>query len=281
MLDPLACYELCVQSPRHVAAFLRGLHGNEPAVLAEDFCGTAAVSRRWVADAARLGVDGRSVGIDLDQSTLQYAASRAREEGVGESITLLRGDLVDLVNGPIALRAEECHRADLIFVGNFSIGYIHDRATLIAYLTACKRRLDAANHGFGSGGHGAFVCDLYGGAGAFLLGGLERKHPGRGREIIRYSWRHEAADPITARVRNSISFRVEVDGEVVTEWPRAFVYEWRLWGLAELREAMVEAGFARVELYKDVNVAPGERPTPIAGPEDLGEDWIVLVAARV
>jgi hypothetical protein len=280
MLDPLACYELCVQSPRHVAAFLRGLHGNQPAVLAEDFCGTAAVSRRWIADAARLGVDGRSVGIDLDEATLQYAASRAREESVGEGLALVRGDVIQMAKGSNGQWAKEGQSADLIFVGNFSIGYIHDRETLLAYLFACKRRLDAANHGFGSGGHGAFVCDLYGGAGAFRLGGLERKHPGRGSEIIRYSWRHEAADPMTARVRNSISFRVEVDGEVVTEWPRAFVYEWRLWGLAELREAMLEAGFARVEVYKDVNIAPGQSPTPIAGPADLGEDWIVLVAAR-
>ena len=32
-LDRFDCYELCVQSPRHVAAFLRGVHGNEPVVL--------------------------------------------------------------------------------------------------------------------------------------------------------------------------------------------------------------------------------------------------------
>lgn len=85
---------------------------------------------------------------------------------------------------------------------------------------------------------------------------------------------------MTAMVRNSISFRVEIDGEVVQEWPRAFVYEWRLWGLAELCDAMLEAGFARVEVYKDVNVAPGEAPRPVRTPDELGEDWIVLVAAR-
>jgi hypothetical protein len=270
MLDPLACYELCVQSPRHVAAFLRGLHGNEPVALAEDFCGTAAVSRRWVADAVRLGVEGRAVATDLDAPTLAYAADRCREDGVADRVTLACAD---------AVRAST-PGCDVVFVGNFSIGYLHDRATLLAYLRGCKARLDAANQGFGSGGHGALVCDLYGGAGAFRLGGLERTHPGRGREIIRYAWRHEAADPVTSMVRNSISFRVEVDGEVVRELPRAFVYEWRLWGLAELREAMLEAGFAKVEVYKDVNIAPGQRPTPIAGPEDLAEDWIVLVAAR-
>jgi hypothetical protein len=272
MLDPMECYELCVQSPRHVAAFLRGLHGNLPVTLAEDFCGTSAVSRRWVQDARRLGVPGDAVAVDLDPATVKRARDLIDAEGVGESVVVREADV--LVGEP------ESRGADLIFVGNFSIGYIHERSVLVEYLRRCKTRLDLAQGGFGSGGHGAFVCDLYGGAGAFRIGGLERRHPGRGREMIRYSWRHEAADPRTAMVRNSISFRVEVDGEVVQEWPRAFVYEWRLWGLAEIREAMLEAGFVAAEVYKDVNVAPGQRPERVAAPEELGEDWIVLVAAR-
>jgi hypothetical protein len=78
-------------------------------------------------------------------------------------------------------------------------------------------------------------------------------------------------------VVNSISFRVIVDGEVAAEMPRAFVYRWRLWGLAELREAMAEAGFSDIAVYKEVNLAPGERPVE-AG--ELGEDWIVMVAGR-
>lgn len=272
MLDPLECYELCVQSPRHVAAFLRGLHGNLPATLYEDFCGTAAVSRRWVQDARRLGVPGDAVATDLDTSTVARARDQAREDGIADAVMVRLGDAL--------ASPREAEAADLTFVGNFSIGYIHDRRTLIQYLSRCKARLDLAQGGFGSGGHGAFVCDLYGGAGAFRLGGLERRHPGRGREIIRYTWVHEMADPMTAMVRNSISFRVEVDGEVVQEWPRAFVYEWRLWSLAELRDAMLEAGFSRVEVFKDVNIAPGHAPKPVESPSELGEDWIVLVAAR-
>ena len=275
MLDPMECYELCVQSPRHVAAFLRGLHANDPVTLAEDFCGTAAVSRRWVHDARRLGVPGDAVGVDLDPPTVRRARELVAIEGAGEDLVIHEGDAVAAGMSPSIT-----HAADLVFVGNFSIGYIHDRPTLLRYLRRSKARLDAAQGGFGSGGHGAFVCDLYGGAGAFRLGGLERRHPGRGREMIRYSWRHEAADPMTGMVRNSISFRVEVDGDVVQEWPRAFVYDWRLWGLAELREAMHEAGFAAVEVYKDVNIAPGEKPERVATTEALGDDWIVLVAAR-
>ncbi|MEK6700787.1 MAG: class I SAM-dependent methyltransferase [Planctomycetota bacterium] len=272
-MDRFECYELCVQSPRHVAAFLRGVHGNEPVVLREDFCGTAAVSRRWCEEAIRRGDDGRAVAVDFDAETVAKARELVKSDALEGRLRLVCGDAL-----PKPALAAVADPADVVFVGNFSIGYIKERETLVAYLKLCHRRLAAGMGGFGGG---VFVCDLYGGASAYKLGGLERRHPSRGREVVRYSWQHEAADQVSGMVTNSISFRVEVDGEVVQEWPRAFVYEWRLWSLPELREAMREAGFASVEVYKDVNVAPGERPAPILNAAEIGEDWIVLVVARL
>ncbi|MFO0860956.1 MAG: class I SAM-dependent methyltransferase [Phycisphaerales bacterium] len=262
MLDRFDCYELCVQSPRHVAAFLRAVHGNHPLILREDFCGTAALSRRWLEDAARSGEHARAIAVDLDQQ----AIARARPvQGLDRVI----GDSTDPSTGPAA--------ADVIFVGNFSIGYLHTRESLVSYFRLSRDRLALGNGGFGGG---ILVCDTYGGASAFKLGSLTRKHPSRAREIIHYHWQHEEADPLTAMVTNSISFRVEADGEIVQELPRAFVYRWRLWSIAELREAMVEAGFASTEVYTDCNIAPGEMPRPVSS-DDLAEDWIVLIAARM
>jgi len=270
VLDRHACYELCVQSPRHVVALLRGVHGGEPISLREDFCGTATVSVRWLAEAKSRGEDARAIGVDLDSEALERARSVAASEGV-KGLELLCGDCVGDAS-PAAVVG-----SDVIFVGNFSIGYIYQREMLVAYLRACKRRLDAGNAGFGGG---IFACDIYGGANAYKLGAMERRHPSRGREMIHYVWRHEAADPRTAMVRNSISFRVLVDGDVVAEMPRAFVYEWRLWSLPELADAMREAGFESVEVYKELNIAPGQVPSAVVDAEELGEDWIVLVVAR-
>lgn len=269
MLDRFDCYELCVQSPRHVVAFLRAAHGGEPLVLAEDFCGTAAVSRRWADQGVRTGEPLRALGVDLDADAIARAASLARRDGVAARVDLRRGDAL---SGPA--RDEP---ADVVFVGNFSIGYLHDRGSLLRYLRQCRERLARGNAGFGGG---VLALDTYGGAGAFRLGGIERSHPGRGRETIRYTWVHEHADPTSGMVRNSISFRVLVDGEQRAELPRAFVYEWRLWSIAELREAMAEAGFASSAVYKDINVAPGHEPEPVADPAELGEDWIVMIVAR-
>lgn len=279
MLDRFDCYELCVQSPRHVAGFLRGLvrgpHPTPHPILAEDFCGTAAVSRRWVADARGLagggagglaGGDGPlAIAADLDAQTLDKARTLAARDGVADGIAFAHTDVLTGALPP----------AHVIFVGNFSIGYLHDRASLVAYLARCRARLARSG--------GAFVCDTYGGPGAFRLGALQRKHPAPGREIIHYLWRHEDADPVTALVTNSISFRIELDGEIIADLPRAFVYRWRLWSLPELREAMLDAGFQRMEVYRDVDGPPTPTPTP-ASTDDLSADgsgdWIVLAVGR-
>jgi hypothetical protein len=39
---------------------------------------------------------------------------------------------------------------------------------------------------------------------------------------------------------------------------RAFTYDWRLWQLAELRDALLDAGFAGVEAYWEGEDADGQ-----------------------
>ncbi|MFT3686988.1 MAG: class I SAM-dependent methyltransferase [Phycisphaerales bacterium] len=271
MLDPHACYELSVQSPRHVCAFLHAIHANQPLTLREDFCGTAAFSVRWVKDGADRG--NRATAIDLDADALERAADHATRElppAIRDRARLLRGDCI----GAHAPASDE--GADVVFVGNFSIGYLHTRAALLSYLRRSHARCALGSSGFGGG---VFVCDIYGGASAFKLGGFVRKHPGKNGETIHYTWLHEEACPLTGMVTNSISYRVEKNGEIVAEWPRAFVYNWRLWPIAELREAMKEAGFARTAVYTDVNIAPGQTPQQVTDPQALGTDWTVLIAA--
>lgn len=278
----LEMYELCVQSPRHVVALLRGIHGEEPVALREDFCGSAGVAARWVEEGR--GADGggvsgqRALAIDFDEATVRYAAERhgAVVRGLGGAVSGGgRGGLELMVGDCVA--AGDCEGTDVVWVGNFSIGYIHRRSELVAYLRRSKARLDAGNGGFGGG---VFACDMYGGAGAYRLGGLHRKRAGRGHEMIHYYWSHDAADPLTGMVENSISFAVEVEGEVVREYGNAFVYRWRLWSLAELGEAMREAGFTTIGIYSDLNIAPGEPAVPVAVGNALPEDYIVVVAAR-
>lgn len=282
-LDRHALYEACVQSPEHLVPLLRAIHGGEPAVLGEDFCGTAALSRAWL----RLVPNARAIGLDLDAEVLERAAHEARRAGMRVEHArpnrwILRSDSasepselrpeMELVCGDArAACALDLRRCDVVFAGNFSIGELATRADLLHYLRGARARLADG---------GVFVCDTYGGAHAFRTGAVERVHRLRDGRRIRYTWEQRSADPRDARVVNALHFRVEDRGEIVQELTDAFVYRWRLWSLAELADAFVEAGFTDVrawrELTEDAIVARAVETS-----EEFGEDWIVCTSARV
>lgn len=249
MMDRHDCYELCVQSPNDLVPFLRAVHGNAPEILREDFCGTAALSRHWA---------GPSIAIDSDAAVI----TQARQRGAGPHVVMRCADCIT---------ASDVDPADIIFVGNFSIGYIRDRRTLVKYLASSRSRLRSG---------GVFVCDTYGGATAFKVGGVERTHIAPDGTQVRYLWRQDHADPLTSRVRTSLHFRVIRDGEVVHDYPDAFAYDWRLWSIAELNEAMVEAGFVASGVFQSVGIDDSGHPHPLCDPASMGDTWIVCVAGR-
>jgi hypothetical protein len=265
-VDRFDCYELCVQSPRHVVGLLRRVHGGEPVVLREDFCGTAAICRRWVEEGRRAGQRWRAVGVDMDAAVIDRARRECLSEGSAEAIRLECANVLDVGE-------HDWGGCDVIFVGNFSIGYIHDRGALLRYLRASRERLSRGNAGFGGG---IMVADLYDGSGKYAIGSITRLHPGRGHETVRYTWEHRAADALTGMVTNAIHFQVEIEGEAVARYPDAFTYHWRLWSIPELREAMLEAGFATTEVYQDV----GLDAAPMESGEEMKESGIVCVVAR-
>ncbi|USN99160.1 MAG: hypothetical protein H6810_00320 [Phycisphaeraceae bacterium] len=305
-------YELCVQSPKHLVPFLRAVHGGEPRVLGEDFAGTAALSRLW-ADASP---ESRAIAVDLDGDALGYHADHPR-------VAKREANVLE-VSDP----------ADVIFVGNFSIGYWHTRVDLVAYLRHVHKRLSSPVTDGGGGpptagrrgssrtnasgllqdppsaslhsapppsapqrgpaeGTGLFLCDTYGGESAFLIGGVHRDHwiPKEDRfgehagKRIRYTWEQRHADPLTGMVTDVLHFRVESGGTIELELDEAFVYEWRLWSVPELRDAMLEAGFVSTEVYAKTGNAVDDEGNVYVLPvedaeEELDDSFIVMVAAR-
>ncbi len=255
-------YELCVQSPKHVVDLLRAIHGDEPTLLGEDFAGSGAVSRSWVAQSGQ----HHAWCVDRD------AQSLSRCTGI-DRITTRTGDVMD-----------ETAPAEVIWVGNFSIGYHHDRARLLAYLKHVRARLKPS---------GVFVCDTYGGETAYTIGQVHRFHPlpaqlspdGTGGWRVRYTWEQRQADPLTGMVTNALHFRIERAGIIDDERIDAFVYHWRLWSVPELRDAMQEAGFASTAVYAQLpDAVDGDgRPyiQPMDGADEIDGSFILCVAARV
>ena len=82
MLTALSLYESCVQNPELAVKLLRGIHGASPRILAEDFCGTAALSRAWV----RAIENSRAIAADIDPTPLkraktEFAKVRSKSRG--------------------------------------------------------------------------------------------------------------------------------------------------------------------------------------------------------
>lgn len=226
---------------------LQAIHGAEPRILAEDFCGTGAVARAWIEVIPR----SSAVATDRDTEVLARIPRHSR-------LRRLRADV--LFRTPPA-------RADVLFVGNFSIGEIHERARLVEYLRRSRRRLRP---------RGVFVCDIYGGGTALQTGRWRRTLPGPAGTRVRYTWEQRAADPVTCMVENAMHFRVVRGHTTVLDLPDAFVYRWRLWSIPELREAMAEAGFRRTGVHDAVPDAIDESGRAYLRPPMATDDGSVI-----
>jgi len=220
--DPHALYERAVQQPELLIGFVESVFedafGTSPQVLREDFCGTAHTAATWVVrDAGR-----RATGVGLDEQVLAWA-ERHNRKPLGKAGKRLRLTRADVCRSRAA--------ADVTLSLNFSHFTYKSRDELVRYFRHAHRCLRTP---------GLFVCDLYGGPLA-----LQPCCDGREFEEFTYLWEQQRYDPATAEALNHIHFRFP-DGSALE---RAFTYDWRLWTLAELREALHEVGFIDTIVY--------------------------------
>jgi SAM-dependent methyltransferase len=254
-------YEWCVTDGPRFARFAEAVHGRTPRVLREDFSGSAALARAWASAAP----DRRAVAVDLDAAVLRRASA--------PGVRTIRAD------------AARCTaKADLLTATNFPLGYFHERPALVKYLAHARRCLNP---------RGVFLADLYGGRDAMKPLTIRRRLRGPAGERIEYLWTQVDADPATNLVTDTLSFVVTTkskptkskSGTTKTRrFPNAFVYRWRLWSIPELRDAMTDAGFRRLELYTRMGDALDADGTLYVRPHEPGEpideNYVVYVAGR-
>lgn len=252
-LDKFDCYEIAVQDPERTVRFLRALHGGRPRTFREDFAGGGALCRAWV----EMAPEGRAIAIDRDRTPLR------RLEGVERVETRV----ADVLQAP--------DRADVIAALNFPIGYWHERADLLRYLERTLRRL---NRG------GIFVADLYGGRDAYEILRLRSRIPLPDGGRLEYTWEQRTADPLTGRVTDALHFAAYPKRGRPRVHRNAFVYDWRLWSIPELRDAMHEAGFRSTEVHDRLGGAIDSDGTLLARPIGVGEaldpNYVAYVVAR-
>ncbi len=265
MLNLFDLYELCVQSPDYDAKMLRAIHGKNPDSLGEDFCGSAAISRAWIA----LSPNSTSIAVDHDAATL--AAAQSKDPGLSDQRAA--GRITYILADVLAVR-DKC---DIITIQNFSICELHTRPALVDYLKHARTRLSA---------RGLLACDIYAGADCYFTGRIKRIVDGPGGEKITYTWEHRTTDPLRARVQNAIHFEVRGGsaGKKLLRLNDAFVYDWRLWSPPELAEAMLEAGFSDVQFYPRFAEAIDDddryHVLPIEDSNELSDSFSIYVVAR-
>ncbi|QNN23868.1 class I SAM-dependent methyltransferase [Planctomycetales bacterium ZRK34] len=232
--DPLDLYLKSVQEPSvEVKFFQRAFkkeYGRQPALLREDFCGTAAICYQWV----KKHPERRALGVDIDPVPLAWGLDNLTEKLTKEEV-----GRVKLMQEDVRHISEE--KADVLAAQNFSFWIFKTRAALVEYFKAAHDNLAE---------QGVFVTDMMGGSEVYQ----DETEETTKKKGFTYVWEQAHFNPITSDAQFYIHFRFK-DGSELT---RAFEYDWRLWTIPEVVEAMTEAGFKRVDVYWEDEDEDGE-----------------------
>ncbi|MBI3178538.1 MAG: class I SAM-dependent methyltransferase [Deltaproteobacteria bacterium] len=248
-------YERAVQDTRVDIGLIEQIFSFErarpPLHLREDFCGTAKLCADWVRDHPQR----RALGVDHDAAILARAGRR-HLEGLGEACARVRLVCQDV-------RAGAGGGLDVIVAFNFSYMVLKKRRELLEYFRAARHDLRPG---------GALFLDVYGGPDAQR----QTVEPTRMHGFT-YVWEQAPLDAVTHQGERHIHFRFS-DGSVMK---RAFSYDWRLWTLPELRDALLDAGFVKNDVYWEGADARGRGNGVFRRVErvDNEQAWVAYVVA--
>ncbi|KAJ1979495.1 hypothetical protein H4R34_002812 [Dimargaris verticillata] len=233
--DELAALDLSERVPRRAST------------LREDFCGTAALCQEWV----QAHVNNTAIGVDIDPQVIQYAQTHTlADAGIAAQVRLVLGNVLTIDAALSRLSAQDATtqdctihsgqhqpsplpKAHVIASLNYALFYFHERQKLVQYLRVSYANLNS---------FGILVADAFGGT--RLFNDLPRTKT-RSMGTYTYHFEYRSFDALTNLGRYAIHFEF-CDGS----WIRNhFTYTFRIYSLAELREAMLEAGFYRVHIW--------------------------------
>lgn len=253
--DKYQLYQWAVQSPEDDAAWFARLYrrkrGRLPAHLREDFSGTGLLAATWARRGARYTADG----YDIDPEPVSWGLEH-NVKPLGKAAARVRFHLEDA-------RTPSTRRPDVRVALNFSYFIFKQRADLVEYFRAAYQDLAPG---------GMFVLDIYGGPDAFH----ETEEPRAIEQGFTYVWDQAAYWPATGEYEAHIHFRFS-DG---SELRNAFSYDWRLWGLPEVKDALTDAGFPSVETYWEGTAGNGSDGNGIYRRSRRGENclaWVTYV----
>lgn len=249
-------YEASVQSPEWHARWYdkiyRKIRNKAPRILKEDFCGTFKVACEWL----MLGEDRVAFGLDLDPAAIDYGVRR-HVPSLGKHI-----DRLAILERDVLLPFPE--KVDVTVAANFSFFIFHQREQLKKYF---KVNLECLNR------DGLLILETAGGPG-FIEESWEPKkvkvpplpHE-TSSEKIEFVWEQQSFDPIQSRGHYAIHFKKlslgnrgnKKSNQKSKKIMNAFTYDWRIWGVAELKDLLLEVGYRRVDVYWETTHRQGRK----------------------
>lgn len=255
--DKYVLYQRAVQSAQQDADFLydtyTAIRGISPTHFREDFCGTCLLSAYWVQKNKKCTTES----YDIDPEPLQWGLENNLKP-LGSAAKRVKQFEEDARNPSRVAPDVRCAQ-------NFSYWIFKTRHEMLEYFKGVYKDLAT---------DGVFICDLHGGPESMQE--MEEETEQEDGSFT-YVWDQDSINHITGEARLHIHFRFP-DG---SEMKDAFTYDWRLWGLPELREILVEAGFKSVDCYWEGTDADGESGDGIFVKTDDGEACLSFVAYLV
>jgi hypothetical protein len=234
-------YENSVQSPEaHVELLAQIASAMAPKKvfrrMREDFCGTFLISCEWV----KTHPQNTALGLDLDPEPVAYGKKTHWSRLTGDQRRRLRIEQRNVIS---VTRP----RVDLVVAANFSFYIFKRRSLLLEYFRKVRASLSQG---------GLFILEMAGGPG--MIQSMREWKPvyvrsGSARKRFTYVWDQLSFDPITHDVRYAIHFHV--GGRKIES---AFEYDWRLWTIPEVRDALIEAGFKGTAVFWETEDENGE-----------------------
>jgi hypothetical protein len=249
-------YERSVQNPGNEVSFMhdeyKAIYKKSPFTLREDFCGTGAISCKWVEQDSRC----KAWGIDLDEEPIAMGKVRhysKLSKAEQKRMTYLNENVLK-TSAP---------KVDVICAFNFSYFIFHSRKEMLAYFKSVRHSLSK---------DGVFFLDIFGGPESQKLV-TDRKD----LRNLTYYWECQQFNPITHRCLFAIHFK-DAKGK---KHKNVFTYDWRFWLLPEIRDLLQEAGFSRSITYWEGEDENGDGDGVFTPAED-GENcdsWVAYIGA--
>jgi hypothetical protein len=224
-------YELSVQSPDVQVDLFHQIYGEIrhklPKTFREDFCGTFTLSAEWV----KQHEDQIALALDLDPKPLKYGCDvHLRNMTVDQ-----RNRLHILMQNVVTVTTP---KVDLIGACNFSFYVFKERASLIEYFRCARKSLNKK---------GLLILEMAGGPGMIEKRREQKTVRSAHGKKFRYVWDQKSFNPITRNGHYAIHFKFQ-HGKTLKN---AFTYDWRVWTIPEVREALIDAGFKDTCVYWD------------------------------